>query len=190
MGRLSERGFGAAALAGGLLVVGLLLAGGQEDAPALPTFPAVQPADRPPDAVVRVVDGDTIIVRRGAQAVRVRLIGVDTPETVHPRKPVEPYGREASVFLSNLLTGERVWLLYDGDQAAVDRYGRLLAYAYRWPDGLFVNAELIRQGYGRAYTRFRFRHRGRFEQLERFAEAAGKGLWASTRPAGGARGRR
>ena len=189
MRRFLGSGLGAAALAGGLLV-GLLVAGGQEDAPALPTFPAARLADRPPDAVVRVVDGDTIIVRRGAQAVRVRLIGVDTPETVHPRKPVEPYGREASVFLSNLLTGERVWLVDDGDEAAADRYGRLLAYVYRWPDALFVNAELVRQGYGRAYTRFRFRHRGRFQQLERFAEAAGKGLWASTGPAGDARSRR
>jgi micrococcal nuclease len=88
--------------------------------------------------------------------VKARLIGVDTPETVHPSKPVEHYGREASLFLTNLLKGESVYAVYD--QERTDRYGRTLAYLFRAPDGLFVNAEIIRQGYGHAYTRFPFRH--------------------------------
>ena len=103
--------------------------------------------------VVRVVDGDTIIVGNG---IKVRLIGVDTPETVHPSKPVERYGKEASRFTDNLLKGEKVYLVSDPGGDKIDKYGRTLAHVYRAPDGLFVNAEIIRQGYGHAYTRFTF----------------------------------
>jgi len=129
-------------------------------------------------AVVRVVDGDTIIVRGSDKDIKVRLIGIDTPETVHPSKPVEHYGKEASRFTKNLLKGEKVYLVIDGDK--IDKYGRTLAYVYRAPGGLFVNAEIIRQGYGHAYTRFPFKYMEEFKQLERFAREAEKGLWAAT----------
>ena len=69
-----------------------------------------------------------------AQRRNVRLIGVDTPETVHPNKPVKAYGKEASNFTKNLLLGESVYLRYDVER--IDQYGRLLAYLYRAPDGL------------------------------------------------------
>ena len=123
--------------------------------------------------VERVVDGDTIIVRGVG---RVRLIGVDTPETVDPRRPVEFFGREASAFTKRLLEGKRVRLEYDWERT--DRYGRTLAYVYL-PDGTFVNAEIIGQGYGHAYTRFPFKHLDRFRQLEREARRSGRGLWGA-----------
>ena len=96
----------------------------------------------------------------------VRLIGVDTPETVHPQKAVEAFGKEASAFTRNLLLGEEVYLRFDHKTASVvgeltdkiDKYGRMLAYLYRVPDGLFVNLEIVRQGYGHAYTQFPFKH--------------------------------
>jgi len=124
-----------------------------------------------------VVDGDTVaLLSKDGVLVKARLIGVDTPETVHPSKPVEHYGREASLFLTNLLKGESVYVVYD--QERTDRYGRTLAYLFRAPDGLFVNAEIIRQGYGHAYTRFPFRHMELFKDYERLAQESGKGLWA------------
>ena len=131
--------------------------------------------------VERVVDGDTIVVRGVG---RVRLIGVDTPETVDPRRPVEFFGREASAFTKRLLEGRRVRLEYDRERN--DRFGRTLAYVYL-RDGTFANAEIVRRGYGHAYTRFPFRHLERFRRLEREAREAGRGLWgaeaANERPA-------
>ena len=124
-----------------------------------------------------VVDGDTVaLLGRDGGLVKVRLIGVDTPETVHPSKPVEHYGREASLFLTNLLKGESVFVVYGLERT--DRYGRTLAYLFRAPDGLFVNAEIIRQGYGHAYTRFPFKHMELFKGYQRLAQESGKGLWA------------
>ena len=127
----------------------------------------------PGQLVERVVDGDTIIVEGVG---RVRLIGVDTPETVHPNRPVEFFGKEASAFAKGLLEGKRVRLEYD--QERQDRYGRTLAYVYL-DDGTFVNAEIIRRGYGHAYTRFPFRHMEEFRQFEREARDNRRGLWGT-----------
>lgn len=70
-----------------------------------------------------------------------------------------------------------MYLVKDTQQGATDRYGRTLAYVYRAPDGLFVNAEIIRQGYGYAYTRYPFKYLEEFREVQKFAEKAGKGLW-------------
>ena len=121
--------------------------------------------------VERVVDGDTIIVEGIG---RVRLIGVDTPESVDPRRPVQFFGREASEFTKRMLEGKRVRLEYD--QPRMDRYGRTLAYVWL-PGGPMANAEIIRQGYGFAYTRFPFRYLDDFRKLEREARLADRGLW-------------
>ena len=137
---------------------------------------AIAPAEAAAQVVERVVDGDTIVVRNVG---RVRLIGVDTPETVHPSRPVEFFGREASAFTKRLVDGKRVRLEYD--QQRTDRYGRTLAYVHL-PDGTFVNAEIIRRGYGHAYTRFPFKYLERFRGLERNARRAGRGLWGSGAP--------
>lgn len=122
--------------------------------------------------VKRVVDGDTIKVQGVGT---IRLIGVDTPETVHPKKPVERFGREASRFTKELLTGKKVRLEYDFEKT--DRYNRVLAYVYL-EDGTLVNAEIIKRGYGHAYTRFPFKRLEEFRKLERDARLAKRGLWA------------
>jgi len=110
------------------------------------------------------------------------LIGVDTPESVDPRRPVEFFGREASAFTKRMLEGKRVRLEYDWERT--DRYGRTLAYV-RLLDGTLVNAEIIRQGYGHAYTRFPFKYLDEFRQYEREAREAHRGLWGDQ--AGGRR---
>jgi micrococcal nuclease len=122
---------------------------------------------------VRAVDGDTLVLDGGE---RVRLIGVDTPETVDPRRPVQYFGKEASAFTHRMAQGRSVRLEYDQDTR--DRYGRTLAYVYL-ENGTFLNAEIIRQGYGHAYTRFPFRYQAEFLALEREARAQGRGLWAA-----------
>ena len=121
--------------------------------------------------VERIVDGDTVVLHRVG---RVRLIGVDTPETKHPQKPVAQFGKESSDFLNRLALGAVVRIEYD--QRTHDRHGRLLAYLYL-PDGRSINAEIIRQGYGWAYTAYSFKYMNRYRALERQARVAGRGLW-------------
>lgn len=145
---------------------------------AVPAFLAIAlsaiPATRAGAQMVeRVVDGDTIIV---AGVGRVRLIGVDTPETVDPRRPVQFFGREASAFTRQMLEGKRVRLEYD--QQRIDRYGRTLAYVWL-ANGTLVNGEIIRRGFGHAYTRFPFRYLDQFRQFEREARLGGRGLWGA-----------
>lgn len=122
----------------------------------------------------RVIDGDTIVVDVNGKEERVRLIGVDTPETVHPEKPVEYFGKEASEFTKRMIEGKKVRLEYDWQRR--DKYGRLLAYVYL-EDGTFLNAEIIKQGYGFAYTRFPFKYLEEFRQYEREARENKRGLW-------------
>jgi micrococcal nuclease len=128
--------------------------------------------------VVRVVDGDTIVVSPNE---KVRLIGVDTPETVHPKQAAACFGKEAKQFTRDAVEGKTIRLVMDTINAKRrhrDRYGRTLAYAYL-PDGKMLNAELLRQGYARAYTRFSFRYLVEFRQLERQARIQTVGLWLS-----------
>ncbi len=121
---------------------------------------------------VKVVDGDTIELD-GKEIVR--LIGVDTPETKDPRKPVEYFGKEASEFTKKLVEGKKVRLEYD--QTKIDRYGRTLAYIFL-EDKTFVNAEIILQGYGFAYTKYPFIYMEKFRLYEKQARELEKGLWA------------
>jgi len=109
------------------------------------------------------------------------LIGVDTPETKDPRKPVEYFGREASAFTQRIVEGRQVRLAFDNANAANDhrdRYGRTLAYVFL-ENGSLLNAEIIRQGYGQAYTAFPFARMEEFRSLEREARENGRGLWAA-----------
>ncbi len=149
-----------------------------------PAQPEKDFEDSPSYEVVRVVDGDTVVLAMDGKDTKVRLIGVDTPETVHPEKPAEAYGREASRFTENLLKGESVCVEYEPGPSKLDKYGRLLAYLYRVPDGLFVNLEIVRQGYGHAYTEYPFEHMETFRDYERRAREAGKGLWAPEEASG------
>jgi micrococcal nuclease len=127
--------------------------------------------------VERVVDGDTIIAQLdGGPTERVRLIGMDTPESVKPGTPVQCFALKASAYTKHLLTGRRVRLVTDVEPR--DRYGRLLAYVYREPDGLFVNEQLVRAGYARPYT-FppNVRYEGAIAALATRARQGGRGLW-------------
>ena len=130
--------------------------------------------------VLNVVDGDTIKIEYEGRSESVRLIGVDTPETVHPNKPVEFFGKEASAFTKNLLIGESVYLRFGNE--ARGKYNRLLAYVFRAPDGVFVNLEIVRQGYGHAYVKYPFEHMELFRHYESRARRSGKGLWSGTAP--------
>lgn len=127
-------------------------------------------------SIKRVVDGDTLVLKGGE---RVRLIGIDTPETKDPRKPVQCFGKEASSFMSSLLPpGTVVHLVGDVEQR--DVYDRLLAYVYRLPDGLFVNAELLGQGYAQVLTISpNVAHADEFVALARAARESGRGLWSA-----------
>ncbi|HVO87235.1 MAG TPA: thermonuclease family protein [Casimicrobiaceae bacterium] len=129
--------------------------------------------------VIRVIDGDTIVLDGNE---RVRLIGVDTPETVHPRKPVQFFGAEASAFTKRIATGRSVRIEFDQANEHVDhkdRYGRTLAYVYL-PDGELLNLELVWRGYGHAYTKYPFRYADAFRAAERDAREHGRGLWADS----------
>ncbi|GAB4262533.1 MAG: hypothetical protein Kow00122_18940 [Thermoleophilia bacterium] len=127
--------------------------------------------------LVRVVDGDTIVVRlAGGRKERVRYLGIDTPETVHPQKPVEWMGAEATAENSRLLGSGPLRLVTDVEKR--DRYGRLLAYV--WAGPVFVNWELVRNGYAYVSTvppNVRFVKE--FVGAQRAARAAGLGLWGS-----------
>ena len=129
--------------------------------------------------VVRVVDGDTVVVSLQGQQETVRLIGVDTPETVHPTAGVEPFGPDASAFTKSLLPpGPEVRLEFDVQER--DRYGRLLAYVYL-PDGRMVNAEILRAGMGQPLTvPPNVKYVDLFVRLQREAREAGRGLWGES----------
>jgi micrococcal nuclease len=128
--------------------------------------------------VSRVIDGDTLDVEKDGIRVRVRLIGVDTPETVDPRRPVQCFGKEASLRAKELLEGRLVRLETDPSQGLYDRYDRMLAYVYL-SDGTFFNKEMISQGYAHEYThRSPYRYQPEFKVAERIAREEKRGLWA------------
>ena len=129
---------------------------------------------RPVHLVDRAVDGDTLRLADGA---RIRLIGVDTPETKHPTKPVQCYGPEAAAFTAKNINDRYVVLEY-GDEER-DRYGRMLAYVARSDDSWPLNLELVRRGYGFAYTKYRFSREESFIAAENEARSAGRGLWGA-----------
>jgi micrococcal nuclease len=129
-------------------------------------------------SVVRVVDGDTVEVRWGAREETVRLIGIDTPETVDPRSPVECFGEEASARTKALLpAGTGVRLVADVEPR--DRYDRLLAYVYR-DDGTFVNLALVEDGYASVLTYPpNVAHEGELTAAAARAREKGRGLWGA-----------
>jgi micrococcal nuclease len=124
--------------------------------------------------VERVVDGDTIIVSAGGQAMRLRYIGIDAPESVTPGSPVEYFGPEASDYNERLVADREVCL--EKDVSDTDRFGRWLRYVY--VGDVFVNEQIVRDGYARAAT---FppdvKHQELFREAEREAREANRGLW-------------
>jgi endonuclease YncB( thermonuclease family) len=158
-------------------------AGGGGRSPAeLETSPAERASwpDPPKDAVAakvqRVSDGDTFVAVVKGRRERIRVIGVDTPESVDPGRPDEPYGKEASDFAKRHLDGETVRLA--GDAEPRDRYGRLLAYVWL-RDGTFWNALLVAEGYAQQLTiPPNVTYADLFRRLVAEARRSDRGLWA------------
>lgn len=123
--------------------------------------------------VLRVIDGDTFVIHYDDKNLTIRLLGINTPETVHPFKPVEYFGKEASQFLSQTLTGQTVTLQFDGNR--IDKYDRLLAYVYLNDE--MVNREILKQGFGYVYTRFPFKFLEDFVDIQKHARESRVGLW-------------
>ncbi len=146
----------------------------------LPTHPTQNTAGGIPEGrravVERVVDGDTIVVYDGE---RIRLTGIDTPETVKPGSPIECFGKEASRYLAELLPeGTEVMLVRDVEE--FDRYDRTLSYVYIVASGNFVNAEMVAQGYAYSYTYPpNVAHAEEFAEMQSEAQANNRGLWSA-----------
>lgn len=123
--------------------------------------------------VIKVIDGDTIEIEGN---IKVRLIGVDTPETVDPRRPVGCYGKEASDFVKSQLSEKTVEL--EKDVSETDKYGRLLRYV--WLDGQLFNDTLVKEGYAQVST---YPPNVKYEELflksQARARSENKGLWGS-----------
>lgn len=124
--------------------------------------------------LIRVVDGDTIIVNTDE---RIRFIGVDTPEVKDPRKPIERFGPESSEKTKSLLidTG-KICLIADSIGDEIDKYGRTLAYIFT-EDGLDVNAELLHTGFAKAYLYFPLERKEEFACYHKQAKEAEVGMW-------------
>lgn len=134
---------------------------------------------RPSPTVVEIIDGDTLVIDFDGHVETVRLLGVDTPETVDPNRPVQCFGAEASQFLEDSLPpGTPVDVVRDIE--ARDRFGRLLVYLSRTDDGTFVNAELLRGGYGDiAIYAPNTAYREQLEHALATARTSNAGLWGA-----------
>lgn len=132
-------------------------------------------------SVTRFSDGDTITVDMNGQEETIRMIGVDTPETHHPDLPVQCYGPAASAYTKNLIGSQKVRLEADPTNQNRDRYNRLLRYVYL-PDGTLVQAHLVQNGYGFAYTSFPFTKSDEFVRLQQEARENTRGLWGNCAP--------
>lgn len=133
--------------------------------------------------VVKVVDGDTITVLQNQKKVTVRIIGLNTPESVDPRRPVQCFGKEASAFAKSTLQDKSVSLEADPTQDDHDKYGRLLRFVWFEKDGGLVDfgKYMIANGYGHEYTYdVPYKYQAAYKAAERQAREAGKGLWADT----------
>lgn len=152
--------------------------GGTESAP---TTAIERPAETEgPYEVTRVVDGDTLHVDLDGQDTTIRVIGIDTPETAHPSKPVECFGKEASDNAKALLEGQEVWLESDPVADTVDQYGRHLAYVWIDDDTMF-NYEQVAGGYAYEYTfdGQDYKYKSEFKDAQETAEESDEGLWSS-----------
>lgn len=164
------------------LIIGLVLffiltsflAPNQTEESVTPSLPLSQNAYD----VLKIVDGDTIDVLINDKTERIRLIGINTPETVDPRKSVECFGAEASNKAKSLLAGKKVYLVNDNTQKDRDRYDRLLRYVLL-ENGLNFNLLMIQEGYAYEYTYdTAYKYQSEFKQAEFEARKGKKGLWA------------
>lgn len=137
--------------------------------------------------VLRVVDGDTIHIDYNGKDEKVRFIGLDTPETKDPRKPIQCFGREATAKMTEFAENKNVRLEFDRTQGERDKYGRILAFVYS-EDNKNLAYEMIRQGYGNEYTYNSnpYKYQNEFKEAARKAREENKGLWAENTCAGDA----
>jgi micrococcal nuclease len=159
-----------------LLCIAVVATACRPGSPPSATTPTVLGANA---TMLRVVDGDTIDVTIGGHRERVRLIGIDTPETKKPNTPVQCYGPEATAFTKALLPVD-AQLHLERDVVARDDFGRMLAYVYLAADGTFVNMAIISQGFAHPLTiEPNSAHAAEFVEAARAAEADNIGLWAN-----------
>ena len=125
----------------------------------------------------RCIDGDTVSLKINGKVKRVRMLAIDTPESVTPEKPVGYYGVDASKFTCNLMTdAHNIYLEYDDNSDREDKYGRVLAYVYA--DDVMVQRELLKYGYAKvAYLYGDYKYTSEFKELERVAKENKLGIW-------------
>ncbi|HTK04571.1 MAG TPA: thermonuclease family protein [Candidatus Eisenbacteria bacterium] len=141
--------------------------------------PAAQPA-RDLHKVVKVVDGDTVDIDIDGKTERIRIIGINTPETVDPRRPVECFGKEASARAKQLLDGKSVRLEADPSQGERDKYDRLLRFVFL-EDGTDFGKTMIKDGYAYEYTYDSpYKYQSAYKAAQRDAESGKRGLWADS----------
>ncbi len=128
--------------------------------------------------VTRVVDGDTLEILLDGREQKVRLVGIDTPESVDPRKPVQCFGKEATAHISELVLGKTVRLEIDETGDDVDTFGRLLRYVFVGEQS--INEQMILDGYAYAYIKYPFSKRIEYLKAQTIAREGSRGLWSST----------
>ena len=143
-----------------------------------PHASALSFASDTPFQVVKVVDGDTVDIAQDDKSVRVRLIGINSPENVDPRRPVECFGKEASNHAKEILSGKTVRIELDSSQGMYDKYGRLLAYIIL-QGGASFNQKMIAEGYAYEYTYDRpYKYQKTFKAAQVNAHEHLLGLWS------------
>ena len=148
------------------------------------TAPAISQDSETFYPVTKVVDGDTIAVEMKGKIETIRLIGLDTPETVDPRKPVQCFGKQASDKAKELLSGKNVRIETDPSQGDLDKYGRLLAYVFMedlpaQAGGTLFNQLMIAEGFGYEYTyNLPYKYQKEFKDAEKTARENKRGLWS------------
>ena len=160
-----------------IVAIVVVLAGFVLASPAQ-AYPTMPPGVQGPFTVTKVVDGDTIWVDNNSQRLKIRMVGLDTPEKVDPRNPVQCFGLEASARAKTILGGQSVYLETDSSQDSVDRFGRTLAYVWTESGRLF-NLDMIADGYAFEYTYdLPYRYQQDFKAAENDARTQERGLWS------------
>jgi len=142
---------------------------------ACPSPPQVDESHRETGLVIHVFDGDTLLVRINNSEEKVRLLGIDTPETDGPYTKAEPLGEKASRLTKKLVFNKSVTLVYGGTSRR-DKHGRLLAHVIM-PDGRVLNEILLKEGMAEFFRKFRYTRKERYKKLEAEARRSCKGIW-------------
>jgi len=168
----------------GVVASGVLVSCAQAGTSPTISGPSGESVREGPYRVVRVVDGDTFTIKLGSQTTKVRVIGIDTPESVDPRRPVQCFGKEASARASALLSGKNVWLEVDPNQDTRDRFGRLLRFV--WIDNTSdFGLTMIRDGFALEYTYdLPYRYQAQYRSAQVAAKETDAGLWSPSTCAG------